>query len=233
MYKLPQKLAAEFLGTFALILAVSGSICADQYLRAGGNGGFGILGVALAEGLAFSLMFTALAHVSGAHFNPAVSIGFWVTKRLSTIETIFYWLAQLLGALSAAYFLTAVLPESAWRPVGLGVTNLAPDFTRMHGMLLEAVLTFFLVFIFFAASVDSRGAANRVGGFAIGFTITLGVLIAGPFTGASMNPARTFGPALAANQWTNHGVYWVGPLFGGILGAVLYDRLFLRDQPPA
>ncbi|HUO33456.1 MAG TPA: aquaporin [Candidatus Acidoferrum sp.] len=233
MYKLPQKLAAEFLGTFAVVLAACGSICANQYLHAGGAPGFGVLGEALAEGLAYALLFAALSHVSGAHFNPSISIGLWVTKRLSTFETIFYCLAQLLGALAAAYFLAAVLPESDWRPVGLGVTNLATDFTRLHGMMLEALLTFFLVFIFFAASIDQRSAASRAGGFAVGLTVTLGVLIGGPFTGASMNPARTFGPALAANQWTNHGVYWAGPLFGGILAGVLYERLFLRDQPSA
>ena len=233
MYNLPQKLAAEFIGTFALIFAASGSICADQYLRASGSTSFGILGVAVAQGLAISLMVTSLGHVSGGHFNPAISIGFWVTKRLGTLDTVLYWLAQILGGLSAAYFLAAVIPDSVWRPVGLGVTSLAPDFTRLHGMMLEALLTFFLVFVVFATAVDDKGAFSKIAGFAIGLTITLDILVGGPFTGGSMNPARTFGPALAASQWANHGVYWVGPLFGGILAAVLYDRLFLRDQPPA
>lgn len=233
MYNLAQKLAAEFIGTFALILAACGSICADQYLRAGSTGGFGMLGIAVAQGLAFALMVTSLGHISGGHFNPAISIGFWVTKRLGTLETVFYWAAQILGAIAAAYLLASVLPESVWRPVGLGATYLAPDFTRMHGMLLEAALTFFLVFVVFATAVDQKGAFGKIAGFAIGLTITVNVLIGGPFTGASMNPARTLGPALAANQWTSHGVYWVGPLFGGVLGAVVYDRIFLRDQPPA
>jgi MIP family channel proteins len=233
LYNLPKKLVAEFIGTFALVLAASGSICADQYLRAGSSSGFGTLGIAVAQGLAISLMVTSLGHISGGHFNPAISIGFWVTKRLSTLDTFFYWVAQILGGLSSAYFLAAVLPESVWRPVGLGVTNLAPDFTRLHGMLLESVLTLFLVFVVFATAVDQKGAISKIAGFAIGLTITLDILVGGPFTGGSMNPARTLGPAVAANQWTNHGVYWVGPLFGGILGAVVYDRIFLRDQPPA
>jgi len=81
--------------------------------------------------------------------------------------------------------------------------------------------------------VDARGAFNKIAGFAIGLTITVDTLLGGPFTGAAMNPARVFGPALAARHWQNHGVYWLGPLFGGILAAVIYDRLFLRDQPPA
>jgi MIP family channel proteins len=233
LYNLPQKLAAEFVGTFALILAASGSISADQYLRSSGGTGFGILGIAVAQGLAISIMVTSLGHISGGHFNPAISIGFWVTKRLSTLDAIFYWLAQILGGISAAYFLAVVLPDSVWRPVGLGVTNLATDFTRLHGMFLEALLTFFLVFVVFATAVDQKGAFSKIAGFAIGLTITMDILIGGPFTGGSMNPARTLGPALAANQWTNHGVYWVGPLLGGVLAAFIYDGLFLRDQPPA
>lgn len=233
MYKLSQKLAAEFVGTFALILAASGSICADQYLRSSGSTGIGILGIAVAQGLAISLMVTSLGHVSGGHFNPAISVGFWVTKRLSTLDTLLYGVAQILGAISAAYFLAAVLPEPVWRPVALGVTNLTTDFTRLHGMFLEAALTFLLVFVVFATAVDHKGAFSKIAGFAIGLTITMDILIGGPFTGGSMNPARTLGPALAANQWNNHGVYWVGPLLGGVLAAVFYDRLFLRDQPPA
>ena len=100
-------------------------------------------------------------------------------------------------------------------------------------MVLEAVMTFFLVFVVFATAVDVRGAFNKIAGFAIGLTITVDMLLGGPFTGAAMNPARAFGPALAAHHWQNHGVYWVGPLFGGVLAGVIYDRLFLRDQPPA
>ncbi len=103
----------------------------------------------------------------------------------------------------------------------------------MHGMILEATLAFVLVFVFFATVVDLRGVSNRLAGFAVGLTVTMGTLFGYPFTGAAMNPARAFGPALAAHHWSNHGVYWVGPLFGGVLAGVIYDRLFLRDQPAA
>ena len=233
MYSLWQKLFAEFIGTFALIFVAAGSICADQYLRASGQPGFGMLGVAIAQGLAISIMVTAVAHISGGHLNPAVTIGFWVTKRLSTLQTILYSIAQLLGAIAAAYLLATLLPETVWRPVTLGTTDLAPDFTRIHGMVLEGVLTFFLVFAVFATTVDARGAFNRIAGFAIGLTYTMDILIGGAFTGASMNPARTLGPALAAHHWTNHGVYWVGPLFGGVLAAFLYDKIFLGDPTSA
>jgi MIP family channel proteins len=231
VYSLTQKLLAEFIGTFTLIFIGVGSICADQYLHNSGQGGVGLLGIAVAHGLAIGIMVTAVGHVSGGHFNPAVTIGFWVTKRLGTLQTLFYWIAQLLGACAAAYLLIAIVPETVWRPVGLGTPALASDFTRLHGMLLEFVMTFFLVFVVFATAVDAKGAFNKVAGFGIGLTITMDILFGGPFTGAAMNPARAFGPALAGHYWTNHGVYWVGPLLGGVVAGVIYDRIFLRDQP--
>lgn len=235
MYNLTQKLFAEFVGTFTLIFIGAGSICADQYLHATSGGGVGLLGIAVAHGLAIGIMVSAVGHISGGHLNPAVTIGFWVTKRLGTVSTLLYWASQLLGATAAAYLLSAILPDSSWRGQALSqiTPDLGGDFTRMHGMALEAVLTFFLVFVVFATAADAKGAFGKIAGFAIGLTITMDILFGGPFTGASMNPARTFGPALATHHWSNHGVYWVGPLFGGVLAGVLYDRFFLRDQPPA
>jgi MIP family channel proteins len=233
VYSLTQKLFAEFVGTFTLIFIGVGSICADQYLRASGQSGAGLLAIAAAHGLAIAIMASAVGHISGGHFNPAVTIGFWVTKRLGTTQTLCYWIAQLAGATAAAYLIIAILPDSVWRPVGLGTPDLASDFTRMHGMLLEAATSFLLVWVVFATAADAKGAFNKIAGFAIGLTVTMDILFAGPFTGAAMNPARAFGPALASHQWANHGVYWVGPLFGGVLAGVIYDRLYLRDQPPA
>jgi aquaporin Z len=226
VYNRPQKLVAEFIGTFALVFFGAGAICADQFLH--GSGGIGILGIALAYGLALGLMVTAFNHISGGHFNPAVTIGFWVTRRMSTFDVILYWLAQLAGAVAAAFALKYLVPEDAWRAVALGTPDLARDFTRLPGMILEAVLTFFLVLSVFATAVDEKGAFNKIAGFAIGLTFTMGILVGYPFTGAAMNPARAFGPAVAANHWANWGVYWVGPLFGGFLAGWLYDTLYLR-----
>lgn len=235
MYSLPRKLVAEFIGTFTLIFVGGGSIVADKFLHATSQGGVGLLGIAVAHGLAIGIMVTAVGHISGGHLNPAVTIGFWVTKRLSTLQSLAYWFAQLLGAYAAALLLVMLVPDSSWRPDALGAItpDLALDATRWHGMVIECVLTFFLVFVVFATAVDAKGAFNKIAGFAIGLTITMGALFAGPFTGAAFNPARAFGPALATHHWSNHGVYWVGPLFGGVLAGVLYDRVFLRDQPPA
>jgi len=228
MYNKPQKLVAEFVGTFALVFFGVGAISADQFLRSSTNGhsGFGLLGVALAQGLAIGIMVTALGHISGGHFNPAVTIGFWVTRKFSTFDTLVYWIAQAAGAIAAAYLLRT-LPFDAWSSVQLGTPDLASGITRTNGMILEAVMTFFLVFVVFATAVDERGAFNKIAGFAIGLTVTMGVLLGGPFTGAALNPARALGPALAANHWTNHGVYWIGPLAGGVAAGWLYDALFL------
>jgi len=231
MYSKPQKLVAEFVGTFCLIFFGVGSICADQFLRTSSNGqvGLGLLGIALAHGLAIGIMVTSLGHISGGHFNPAVTIGFWVTRKLSTFDTLAYWIVQLAGGAAAAYLLRR-LPVDVWGPVQLGTPDLANGISRTNGMIFEAVMTFFLVFVVFATAVDERGAFNKIAGFAIGLSITMGALFGGPFTGAALNPARAFGPALAANHWTNHSVYWIGPLAGGVVAGWLYDTLFLGKK---
>jgi MIP family channel proteins len=226
MYNTPQKLVAEFLGTFALIFFGAGSVCVDRYLQP--TGGIGLLAIAFAHGLTIAVMASAFGHISGAHFNPAVTVGIWVTKRIATLDAFGYWVAQLAGAVAAAFLLRAIIPEETWRAVALGTPELARDFPRLSGMLLEAVASFFLVLVVFATAVDERGAFRSIAGFGIGMTITLGILTVAPFTGAAFNPARAFGPALASGRWTSQGVYWVGPLAGGFLAGLLYDSLYLK-----
>jgi MIP family channel proteins len=170
-------------------------------------------------------MVTALGHISGGHFNPAITIGFWVTRKLSTFDTIAYWIAQVGGGIAAAYLLRT-LPFEAWSSVQLGTPDLAIGLTRATVIIFEAVMTFFLVFVFFATALDEKSGFHKSAGFAIGLTVTVAVLLGGPFTGAALNPARVLGPALAANHWTNHGVYWIGPLGGGVVAGWLYDSLF-------
>src|SRR6266852_4739280 len=225
MYSKPQKFFAEFAGTFALIFFGAGSICADQLLKSTNQGSLGLLGIAVAHGLAIGIMVSAVGHISGGHLNPAVTIGFWVTRRISTFGALLYWVSQLAGAIAAAYLLRAVIPDDTWRAVALGTPDLARDFSRTAGMVVEGVMTFFLVF---ATAADERGAFGKIAGFAIGLTVTMDILMGGPLTGAAMNPARAFGPALAANHWANHGVYWVGPLAGGFLAGLFYDSLYLK-----
>jgi MIP family channel proteins len=233
LYTLPQKLFAELIGTFGVVFVATGAICADQYLRAAGSSPLGPLGCALAYGLAVAVMVSAFGHISGAHLNPAITVALWVTRRVGTLTGLCYCVAQLAGALAGAALLAAILPDTLWRPVGLGTPSLTTDFTRAHGMLLEGVLTFFVVLVAFAKTLDARGLSQHVAAFAIGLAVAAGGVVGGPFTGAAMNPARVFGPALVAHHWQNHGVYWLGPLFGACLAGVLYDRLFLREHAAA
>ncbi len=226
MYTTFQKLVAEFIGTFALVFFGVGSICVDRHLQS--SGGIGLLAIALAHGLAIAIMVSAFGHVSGGHFNPAVSIGFWVTKRIGTLDAFLYWAAQILGGIAAAFLLRSVIPEETWRAVSLGTPALLRDFPVVSAMILEAVTSFFLVLVVFATAVDERGAFRSIAGFGIGLTITLGILAIGPYTGGALNPARAFGPALASHHWTNQGVYWIGPLAGGFLAGLLYDSLYLK-----
>jgi aquaporin Z len=163
MYNLTQKLTAEFFGTFALIFFGAGAVCVDFHLRA--SGGLGLLAVALAHGLAIAIMVSAVGHISGGHFNPAITIGFWVTKRLSTLDSLAYWAAQLFGATAAAFLLKAVMPEDVATGVFLGAPELMRDFPHWSGMALEAVTTFFLVFVVFATAVDERGTFRAIAGF--------------------------------------------------------------------
>lgn len=228
MYNLTQKLIAEFLGTFAVVFFGAGAVCVDFHLR--NSGGLGLLGIALASGLAFAIMVSALGHISGGHFNPAITIAYWVTKRLSTLDSLAYWAVQLAGAAAAAFFLKLVVPEDIANNVFLGTPELMRDFPRWSGMALEGVATFFLVLVVFATMVDERGSFRSVAGFGIGLTMTLGILVAGPLTGGALNPARAFGPAVASSHWLNWGIYWVGPLGGGFIAGLLYDSLFLRKS---
>jgi len=223
-----QKLVAEFLGTFALVFFGAGAICADRLLQ---TNGAGPLGIALASGLTIAVLSIAFGHISGAHFNPAVTIGFWITKRMSTMEVLGYWAAQMLGGGVAAFCLKAILPrEEAWLPALGGTPDLARDFTRLPAMGLEALITFFLVLVYFATTSEDNIDSRSLSGFAVGLVYTIGILVAGPFTGAALNPARAFGPALASTHWSNQGVYWVGPLAGGFVAGLVYDVLYARKQ---
>ncbi len=229
MYNFTQKWTAEFLGTFALVFFGAGAVCVDFQLRS--TGGIGFLAIALAPGLVIAIMVAGLAHISGGHFNPAVTIGFWVTKRLNTLDALAYWLAQLVGATFAAFLLRLVLPPETWRGIAIGVPSLMLDFPRWGALVLEATATFFVVLVVFATMADEHGGHFRSAApFAVGLTYTLGILVAGPFSGGALNPARAFGPALASSHWLNQGVYWIGPLIGGFLGALLYDFLYIRKD---
>jgi MIP family channel proteins len=207
---------AEFIGTFALIFVGIGAIK---------TAGHDVLGVALAHGLTIAAFVSATMHISGGQLNPAVTFGLVCGGHMTILDAIRYWISQLLGGFAAALICLGLFGRDV---VATGTPQLAINLNPAQGILVEAILTFFLVFVVYGTAVDERG--RRVAGFAIGSTITLDILFGGPLTGAAMNPARVFGPALAANFWHDHYVYWLGPLIGGGLGGVVY-RLFIERKP--
>src|ERR1043165_653166 len=213
---------AEFIGTFTLIFVGVGAIYQEA----------GLLAVAFAHGLAIAVMVSATGAISGGHLNPAVTFGLWVGGKIELTRGLAYWAAQLLGAMAAAFLLLyifALLPHHVASEI---VAKGTPDLMRegissAQGIVIEAVLTFFLVFVVYGTAVDGR--APKIGGLALGLTVTLDILFNGPFTGGAMNPARVFGPAVASGHCTNHAVYWVGPLLGGGLAGLVYGRYLIKQ----
>ncbi|TMC22327.1 MAG: aquaporin [Chloroflexi bacterium] len=213
---------AEFVGTFVFVFIGAGSIITNVSTR----GAIGLLGIALAHGLALSMVVSAFGGTSGAHINPAVTIGFMVTRRITPDLGIVYIAAQLAGATLAGFLLQAIFPQAVWQAAQLGTPALAPDVSFGTGILVETILTFFLLLAVFGTAVDER--APKIGGFGIGLTVLVDILVGGPLTGAAMNPARTFGPALAGGFWQNNLVYWIGPILGAVLATLFYEYVILR-----
>ena len=211
-----RKCAAEFLGTFAIVFFGGGSVCMS--IRP--DIGLGLVGIALAFGLVVAVMVSSIGHISGAHFNPAVTFMVFTTRRMTAVAAASYVVAQLAGALAAAFVLGTIIGPEA---IKLGTTGLAVGTSPAAGAAIEAILTFFLVLVIYGTAIDARG--HKLGGIAIGGVVTLNILMAGPLTGASMNPARTFGPALASNHWQHHWVYWVGPMVGALLASLVYEKV--------
>ncbi len=215
---------AEFVGTFALVLV--GAASAIVAAQGAGN----LLTVAAATGLILAVMVSATMRVSG-HLNPAVTFAFLATRRIQPMMAALYVVAQLVGAMAAAWALKAALPADVYAGGRGGALSIALSVAGGQAFLLELLATFVLVFVVFGTAVDPQ--APQVGGFAIGLTQTAAMLALGPLTGASLNPARSFGPAVASNIYEGQGIFWTAPIVGAILAAVLYDQLFLPRAPEA
>lgn len=224
---------AEFLGPFTLVTAGVGAVIATQNLGDGGN----LVAVGLAHGLAIALMAGALGAISGGHFNPAVTISMLATGNIKLARAAVYIVAQLLGGVAGAGVLTLIFPALGElgrnnAGVNLGVPGLGPDVTQFGGVLLEAIMTFFLVLVIFGTAVDPRGP-KAIAPLLIGLTITMDIIFGGRITGAAMNPARAFGPEVVQQDFTNFWIYWIGPIVGGLVAAFLYTFLFLQPAVPA
>ncbi|MEE9276562.1 MAG: aquaporin [bacterium] len=215
---------AEAVGAFAYCFIGAGSIVLDAKT----GGAVGLIGIAAAHGLILSVMISSLGAVSGGHFNPAVTVGFMVTGKQNVGPGISYIISQLIGGVLAGLLLRAIFAAEVWQKVKLGTPALGEGVGFGTGVLVEIILTFFLVIVIWGTAVDER--KPDIGGFAIGLTIAADILMGGPLTGASMNPARTFGPALAGGGFdgVNHLVYWIGPIVGAVIAATLYNKLFLK-----
>jgi MIP family channel proteins len=216
---------AEFLGTFFLCFAGIAAILSNTPAV---GAGLGIVGIALAHGLALSVAVNAFGGVSGAHFNPAVTTGMLATGRISAPNALIYIVAQLVGATAAALMCKAAFPVDAVAAANLGIPLPAAWATTNVVVGVEFVLTFLLMIAIFGTAVDERGRAVKIGGLGIGLTVTFDILAGGAVTGASMNPARSFGPALVQGFWTWHGFYWIAPIAGAVVAALVYEHLILE-----
>lgn len=221
--KLTPALIAELIGTFALIFVGAG---------AGALGLGGLVGVALAHGLVVLGFAYAYGHISGTHINPAVTVAVWAAGKMKATEALSYIVFQLVGGIAGAFALRWVLGGTE---TGLGATVLAQNLsaggatisiTPVVGLVLEALMTFFLCNAVLNAAVS--GKAGDLAGVAIGLTLTFCILVGGPLTGASLNPARTLGPAIASGNLADLWVYLVGPIAGGLAAAGLYNGIFKR-----
>lgn len=219
---LARRALAEGLAAFALVFAGCGAIVADAVY----GGALGVVGVALVFGLVIMVMVYATGHLSGAHINPAVTVAFTLTRHFPAREAAAYVAAQIAGAIVAALLLLAVWPE---QPAELGAT--IPTVGTGSALVYEIVLTAFLMFVIMAVATDTR-AEGAAAAIAIGGVIGLDALFGGPVTGASMNPARSLGPALVSGEWTELWIYVVGPVVGASLGALAY-QLVRGSQPGA
>ena len=213
-------LIAEALGTFLFFFVGMGAVVLGQH--AGDNGG--LLGVALAHGLALGVLVSSLGAVSGAHFNPAVTFGVWVAGHISAALAAGYVAVQLAAAVVAGLALRFIFPESSWEPVAIGTPALGDGIGAGAGIAIEAILTILLLLAVFGTAIDRR--APKIGGLAIGLAVTADILMGGPLTGAAMNPARWFGPAVASGVFDDWYVWWIGPLLGAAVAAAAYRYAF-------
>ena len=212
---------AEFVGTFTLVFIGVGAIAAD-YITGGASG---LTGVAIAHGLAIATMVAATGAISGAHLNPAVTIGFLTVGKIKLNNAVGYIIAQCLAAIAAVLILKICVPVEVLFEVNYGTPSVsdAPEITTSMALLTEIILTFILMFVIYGSAVDKR--AHKMGGLFIGLAVTMDIMMGGPISGAALNPARHLGPALLGGGMQNTWIYWAGPIIGAVLAAQIYKAV--------
>jgi len=228
MPSLLRRSLAEALGTFGLVFIGVGSVLVA---KAYPGLSAGLLGIGLAHAIVLSVMITATMAISGGHLNPAVTVGLLVGRRASAATAGAYIVAQLVGGVLGAFAVKLLFPPGMAKLASFGTPSLANNITIAQAIGLEAVLTFFLVSAVFGTCVNAE--APKVGGFAVGLVLLFDILVGGPLTGAAMNPARAFGPAFVAGDWVAQGVYWVGPILGGIVAGLVWEYELLPPRERA
>ena len=229
----PRNWFAEAIGTYALVFFGPLAIILSVVAFGDGLSIESIIMIALAHGAAVGLMVYAFGHISGAHINPAVTIPMMITKKISVGDGIGYIIFQLIGAVVAAFSLKAILPEIGAK-VNFGTQGGPSELLNssiMAGITVEIILTFFLVTVIFLTAVHKKAPAG-IHGISIGGIVFLLHIVGVPLTGASMNPARTFGPAVVSGFWELHWLYWLAPIVGGIIAGVIMNYVFVNKAEP-
>lgn len=224
MPSLTRRLVAEFIGTFGFVFFGCGAVVANAYP----GSGIGVPSIALVHGIALAVLVTATMAISGGLLNPALTIGLFVARRLDAKSTIGYIIVQCLGAILGALALKLLFPIGIARLVSYGTPMIANTITLPAAIAIEALLTFFLMSAVFGTAVLAN--APRVGGFAIGLTLYACIVVAAQLTGPAVNPARAFGPAVVSGVWVGHIAYWIGPIVGAVVAALLWDRVLLPPR---
>lgn len=224
MRSLARPLFVEALGTFTLIFVGVAATMANNYPLVG----FNTFGIALAHGLALGLAITMALPYSGGHINPAVTAGMLVAGRIDAMKAGLYVVAQLAGAVLAALAVKTIFPANITGVTNLGVPSVNSQLTMGGAIALEALMTFFLMSAVYATIVSPK--ATRMGGFGVGLTVFIMALCGSPLTGAVMNPARAFGPSLVTGLWTGHSAYWIGPILGAVIAALVWDKFLLKGD---
>lgn len=221
MSKSLRPLAAEFVGMALFVFLGAGS----AVINASTAGSLGALGVALAHGVGMAIIVSATMNISGGHINPAVTAAVWIANKVDGRTAVGYIVAQLIGALVGAALVKGLLPSAAVRVTLAGAPKLAESVTLLQAIWIEAALTFFLISAVFGTALSPE--APKIGGFGIGLAIFVDMLVGGSLTGAAMNPARAFGPAVISADLHGQAVYWIGPLLGAAAAGWLWRTVLL------
>ncbi len=224
MPSLTRRIVAEMFGTFALVFFGCGAVVMDAFPGAR----TGLLGIALVHAIVLSVAVSATMFISGAHLNPAITIGLLTIKKISPRDAVAYILIQLAAAVFAVSVARMLLPVSVGDLAAWGTPALSPRVTFNQGVAIEAVLTFFLMSSVMGTAVAPN--APKIGGFGIGLTLFFTIMIGGPLTGAALNPARAFGPAVISGNMMAQAVWWIGPIIGAVVAALLWHHVLLREN---